>query len=301
MADRICAGELNVLTLTSEDRITFVRAMEMLKPSGTPLEMAVMQFVESAKLLDGASMIEATKFYLRHHPRHLPSRTVSEVVEEMLVAKEADGVSAVHLADLRWRVRRFATHFPGRIALVLGQELQNYLAGIKGSGRSKNNFHKMLKNLFHFAKSRGYLPKGLSEADDLVRAKEKPQPIAIYTSAEMANLLHHADEDLIPFLAVGAFAGLRTAEILRLDWSEVDLAGGLIEVKAPKAKTASRRLVPIAPDLKQWLTPLHQGSRKVIPFEQPSPKLKRLTGKEGVGVKWKHNVLRHSYTSYRVA
>ena len=301
VADRICAGELNVLTLTSEDRTAYVRAMEMLKPSGTPLEMAVMQFVVSAKLLDGASMIEATKFYLRHHPRHLPSRTVSEVVEEMLVAKEADGVSVVHLTDLRWRLRRFATHFPGRIAMVLGQELQNYLADIKGSGRSKNNVRKMLKNLFHFAQSRGYLPKGLTEADDLVRAKEKPQPIAIYTPAEMAKLLQHAEEDIIPFLAIGAFAGLRSAEILRLDWSEVDLAGDHIEVKASKAKTASRRLVPISPNLKQWLAPHHQGSGKVVVVEQVSWKLKKLTALESVGFKWKHNALRHSFISYRVA
>ena len=303
MADRICAGELNVLTLTSEDRITFVRAMEMLKPSGTPLEMAVMQFVESAKLLDGASMIEATKFYLRHHPRHLPSRTVSEVVEEMLVAKEADGVSVVHLTDLRWRLRRFATHFPGRIAMVLGQELQNYLADIKGSGRSKNNVRKMLKNLFHFAQSRGYLPKGLTEADDLVRAKEKPQPIAIYTPAEMAKLLQHAEEDIIPFLAIGAFAGLRSAEILRLDWSEVDLAGDHIEVKASKAKTASRRLVPISPNLKQWLAPHRQEDGKVVTLSDVNLnlRLRTLVKSEAVNIKWPHNGLRHSFISYRVA
>ena len=40
--------------------------------------------------------------------------------------------------------------------------------------------------------SRGYLPKGLTEADDLVRVKENAQPIAIYSPAEMAKLLHHA-------------------------------------------------------------------------------------------------------------
>ena len=301
IADRICAGELNVLTLTSEDRTAYVRAMEMLKPSGTPLEMAVMQFVETAKLLDGASMIEAAKCYLRVHPRHMPTRTVAQVVEEMLVAKEAEGLSEVHVRDLRGRLRKFAAQFQMPIAQVLGQNMQGYIADYKASGSTKNNVRKRLKALFHFAQSRGYLPKGLTEADDLVRVKEKVQPIAIYSPTEMAKLLNHADEDLIPFLAVGAFAGLRTAEILRLDWSEVDLAGGLIEVKATKAKTANRRLVPIAPNLKQWLAPLHQGSGKVIPFEQFSWKLKRLTAQESVGFKWKHNALRHSYISYRVA
>jgi len=61
-----------------EDRTAYLRAVEMLRPSGTPLESAVMQFVETRKLLDGASMLEAAKFYIRHYPRHLPTRTVSE-------------------------------------------------------------------------------------------------------------------------------------------------------------------------------------------------------------------------------
>ena len=133
---------------------------------------------------------------------------------------------------------------------------------------------------------------GPTEADDLTRCKETPTPISIYTPDEMANLLKHADEGIIPFLAIGAFAGLRHAEILRLDWGEIDLAGGLIEVKAAKAKTASRRLVPISPNLKKWLTPRHQGFGKVVLVEQVSGKLYDLTKKEEVGMTWKRNALR---------
>jgi integrase len=154
-------------------------------------------------------------------------------------------------------------------------------------------------NLFHFAQSRGYLPKGLTEADDLPRMKEASKPIGIFKPEEMAKLLNHAPEDLVPFLAIGAFAGLRHAEILRLDWSEVDLAGGHIELKATKAKTASRRLVPIPENLKQWLTPLHQGTGLVSATDQVSPKIKAVV--KASGVKWEKNGLRHSFISYRVA
>ena len=66
-------------------------------------------------------------------------------------------------------------------------------------------------------------------------------------------LLENADPALIPFLSIGAFAGLRHAELQRLDWSEVRLDDGFIEVKASKAKTASRRLVPIPDNFRLWL------------------------------------------------
>ena len=62
IANSLCAGELDILTLTNADRMAYVRAMAMLQPTGTPLEMAVMQFVESVRLLGGASLLEAAKF-----------------------------------------------------------------------------------------------------------------------------------------------------------------------------------------------------------------------------------------------
>ena len=116
-------------------------------------------------------------------------------------------------------------------------------------------------------------------------AKENSGAIAIFTPAEMAKLLTHADENLIPFLAIGAFAGLRHAELKRLDWSEVDLAGGHIEVKAEKAKTASRRLVPLSENLKQWLTPYHQGEGKVVSISDVNLALGKLTSSDKVKVK----------------
>jgi hypothetical protein len=44
-----------------------------------------------------------------------------------------------------------------------------------------------------------------------------------------------------------SFAGLRAKEISRLDWREVKVDRGFIEVTALKSKTASRRLVRTNP------------------------------------------------------
>jgi integrase len=105
--------------------------------------------------------------------------------------------------------------------------------------------------------------------------------------------------DTLPMLAIGAFAGLRDAEIKRLDWSEVDLERGHIEVKAQKAKSARRRLVSIQPNLSAWLRPYSSLQGCVAPNGNRK-KLDRVRTAAGLA-KWPRNGLRHSYASYRLA
>ena len=81
----------------------------------------------------------------------------------------------------------------------------------------------------------------------------------IFTVDELQGLLDAAlatEPDVVPMLALGAFAGLRDAEIKRLDWSEIDLRRGFVEVKANKAKTARRRIIQTQPNLAAWLATL---------------------------------------------
>ena len=306
VADRICAGELNVLSLTSADRTAYLRSVELLKPSGVPLEMAVMQFAEAERILQGRSLIEAAKYYARQHRTNVPAKRVSEVVEELLAAKEAEGLSEIYVSTLGYRLTPLGAAFNVPIALVQTSELGDYIRNLRRvegtgalSGVSKNCMRKSVRVLFRFAQLRGYLPKGRTEADELPRLKEQPAPIGIFTPVQMARLLSHASPDLIPTLAIGAFAGLRHAEILRLDWEEVDLAGGHIEIKARKAKTASRRLVPVSDNLRQWLAPYHNGSGRVVRLLKVHHLVRELSKK--AEVQWPHNGLRHSFISYRVA
>ena len=114
-------------------------------------------------------------------------------------------------------------------------------------------------------------------------------------------MLNHAPADYLPLLALGAFAGLRTAEAERLEWKDIDLAGGFITVAAGKAKTRSRRLVPILPTLRAWLATYAERRGKVWPDSDRARKRARREMLKASGVKWKDNALRHSFISYRLA
>jgi integrase len=65
-------------------------------------------------------------------------------------------------------------------------------------------------------------------------------------------------------LAIGAFAGVREAEIKRLNWSEVDQKHELIEIKSSKAKSARRRIIEMQPNLREWLRPYAELTGSVV-------------------------------------
>src|SRR4030095_13459315 len=72
------------------------------------------------------------------------------------------------------------------------------------------------------------------------------------------NRRYATNQGMLPFLVLGAFAGLRTAEIQRQLWSDINLERGFIRVTAAKGNTAQKRLVPIADNLKAWLQVCHR-------------------------------------------
>jgi integrase len=103
---------------------------------------------------------------------------------------------------------------------------------------------------------------------------------------------------LVPILAIGAFSGIRMAELNRLDWSAIDLDRRFIEVRAGQAKTASRRIIPISDNLAAWLTPLERRG-KVVKMPDLHNHVTALA--RALELDWPRNVLRHSFISYRIA
>jgi integrase len=158
----------------------------------------------------------------------------------------------------------------------------------------------MVVTLWRFAKQAGYLPRDRStEADGLPRVKAIGGEIEIFRPEDFAKLMAAAGEELVPFLAIGAFGGLRHAELLRLDLQELRLDQGFVEVKAEKAKTAQRRLVPIQPNLAAWLAPYRGQTGRACVWAHTGRKASDLA--KDLGISWPNNGLRHSYASYRLA
>jgi integrase len=124
---------------------------------------------------------------------------------------------------------------------------------LKVSDRTRLNYRLKVSQLFTFAERRGYIPKHANPVDHT----EKPEPVegevTIYNADEITALLAAASDDFRPCIALAAFAGLRTSEVLRMTWQDVDLVRGHIKASARKRGTPSRRFVTMPDNLRHWL------------------------------------------------
>lgn len=292
-------GELDALTLTNHDCLLYRRAEAVVKPTGRPLDMAALDYAEAAKLLGDDSLIEAVKFYLANKTKQVESRTVEQVFQELLENKKRNGRSKLYLTDLRLRLTRVAKAFRCPIHTVEPADIQRFLNGLKMKPRSRNNFRRVIGTLFRFAKVRRYVPPTHTGILEVERASGQSAEIQVFTADELTMLLATAKQDLIPAVAIGAFGGLRSEEIKRLEWSDFQWEHDEIEIRAAITKTGVRRLVPICETLKHWLLPHKKASGPVCPYKNFGNQLLKLAKK--AGLTWKRNGLRHSAISYRVA
>jgi len=301
-AAKLARGDVDAALLTGKDRLVYGRALEALRETGTPLDAAAYEYGEARKLLGGASLMDAARLYERHHSRNIVTKVVADAVDEMIAAKKAKGVSGVYLADLRYRLGVFKRACHCDVNSLVPGDVERFFAGLRQlAPRGYNNYLRILRTFFGFAQKQRWLSKEADLLAGVEKRNEKPTPVEIYTARELAELFEHAGTELAPCLALAAFAGLRTQEIMRLEWADVDRRPGFIEVGAHKAKTAARRLVPIADNLAKWLTIAVRTGSHVWPHKKSRlfAALSRTT--QAAKIKLKKNALRHSFISYRLA
>jgi integrase len=177
---------------------------------------------------------------------------------------------------------------------------------LEGASGTRNVHRQILWRLSAHCESRGYIPRGTNPvAATQTFNRKRAEPIEIWTPQEMRKLLSVAETDFVPVLAIGAFAGLRTSEILALDWRDVRLKERVIKVVHRKARCAGTRLAPIPDNLFAWLSPLANETGPVWPRgvewkerERTMTAAQNATAEAARLLPWRHNGLRHAFCSY---
>jgi integrase len=301
----------------SRDALAALQRLESFRQStgrAISLLAAVGEFIESSAKLGGRTLDEAVTGFLRSVVS-VKRKDIAGAVTEFLESdaprtKAVNGQRAQLAADYanhrKLQLRKFADTFPNTAVCDLTKEhLDKFINSFaEFAPKTRNHYRAAVGQFLRWSVRKDYLPvtHRLGEADGLRPEHANTGEISFYTPRELAALLENADDTLRPVIAVGGLAGLRSKELMRLDWADVWRVRGHIEITAGKSKTRQRRLVEICPALRAWLEPYR--ARKIGKF-WPGEERTFLEhyGElcEAAEITRKTNGLRHSFCSFHFA
>jgi integrase len=279
----------DAFSLPAASRIDATASLDIIARSSTP----------------NLTLRECVNFWFKHHAAATGDKTVREVVNELLATKKTAGLSERYLRDLRSRLGIFARGYgEEKIIDISASQVDAYVLDELShlSAKSKNNHRVLLRVLFNFAIDSGYLLE--VPITKKSKSKLKYGKPNIFTVDEAARLLSCCEDDILPAVALGLFAGLRPeAELWRLDWSKIHLDRKKIDVDETKDKGdhASVRWVDMPDALVAWLLPHQKRSGPICPLDRAYYSRIR-KAKKAAGInRPTPDGLRHSFCSYHYA
>lgn len=278
------------------------------------------------------SLTEAVELAEKFRTPDSGTLSVKEAIEKCAGEKLKLKRSTHTLYDLKTRWKRFSDFLPAAkqkaVHSITTEDVERFVKSCKLAPLGQRNMVRALSSLFSWCVSAKVMPANpalkwdFSEAKKVLARDREPR---ILTITEAENILRIAAAgqskvmeigkqptsllpgEMIPFVTIGLFAGLRPFEARRFRWewiwwgdAEKENHDPHFDVPASITKTGHARHVPIEPVVAEWLLPYKKESGLLVPpaFERKFAMFSKLCWKEAG---WPEDVLRHSYASYLLA
>jgi len=251
-------------------------------------------------MLNGVPLDRAVKAYLESNPSETKGIRIPALLEEFLANSPKN--------TIRDLLKRFASKITKPIALVTSHDIDEYLSNPTYAPLNRYKQRSAIMALFNYARIKGYLSEDRKHAAEKSHEiKLKIPPVEIYSPDQAEAMLTLCEKSLVPFLAIGLFAGIHPDEIARLKWENIDWVGGNIRLDREITKTNQSRLAPLMPNLAEWLAPYKDLKGNILastksryPTTLISPWLASQENPR-LPAKWIDNGMRHSFASYHLA
>lgn len=261
----------------------------------------------------GFTLSDAVDYALKHMKKG-ETKTLQEACDFVVSRKSQDGTSEKHIKGMRSIFKRVCEDLGRKeIHTLTREQIEEWQTDQDDvSLNTRISYARHLNIVFNEAVDRGWC---LSNPVAKLKRSSKPNGDVTFWKPEiLVKLLAatlKAEPELVAPLAIKAFAGLRTSELLRLTWDRVTF--DKIHITAKTAKNRRNRGIPVQPVLAEWLKHAKQAE-KVKPSEAnesngtPKPvvplsdngwfeAIQRICAT--AEIKAPPNVLRHSFATYR--
>jgi integrase len=217
-------------------------------------------------------------------------------------AADVDPRSDSHRQKVEIFTRAFPKAFKGVVADIQAAALRRWIRGRSDNGNTQAMYYRYCKSFFAYLRANRLIP------DDPMTAVPAPKTSPgrnILKPDQMRALLELELPDAVrAYLLLGGFAGLRTEEMLRMDWASVDCKTGQIHVAPGVMKDSGgfdQRIVDFTEPLRKRKVWLRKQSGPVIPMASETFHTHKRRACQDVLSSWPDNALRHSFATYHLA
>ena len=250
----------------------------------------------------------AAAFYAKHHQTVDSNNGVSHLIESYLGEMErrvTDGtLRPTTYKDSISRLKPLKDTL-GHLAIdaVSDTDLQKMLTKYKPLNRA--NYQRYFSMFFRWA-VRKKLIKG-NPVELLAPIPLNANAPEIYTPDQVRSVMKEIAKNkgeqrqILPYMALAFFAGIRPDELTRLNWKDISLTDGVIHVRADVSKTKKARFIEMPKNLRQWLAICPNRKGLVFPFPDSARRRWRKEVHKTAKVPLIRDGARHSMATYYMA
>jgi site-specific recombinase XerD len=295
-------------------RVEIRRALESIEAIGLSILPACQLFAQAVATLGTHQHLLAACDYWKRNAaaRLITAKLVTDGISEYQAGRQRQISFRRHKTETTY-FKAFKKQFATKLLHEIEPaDVEDFLNQTEKWGTvTRNDFLTSLSAFYRHAHLRRWAPKEHNPATAIKRRRNPTNTIQIFEPAEaqqMFDRLSVKAPEIIPFLALWCFAGIRKDEIGRMTWAQVNqgLTSGFIELQANQTKTGEGRIVPVMDNLRAWLTAFGRETGTVMPafwltatksaenrMDDISRSISRRTG-----ITWKENGPRHSFGTY---
>ncbi|MDF7824070.1 tyrosine-type recombinase/integrase [Pontiellaceae bacterium B12227] len=270
------------------------------------------QRIDALEALDrlqdyGVTLLASADYYIKHHQEVSVDNGLSPLIERYLTA-QLEKVNKEKLRkrsydDMIKRLKPFKDKL-GHMAIdaIEGKDIDRLMDANGYEDVNRRNYKRYLSVFFNWAVKNKLTPSNpVLDTEFIDVVKRKPR---IYTPAQTKKIMKKAEElrpELVPYLSIAFFAGIRPEEITRLTWQDIDLEIGDIHLKPEQTKTHAERIVHIHGNLREWLARYWKDKGLVFPYSESSLKRWRSEIYRKAEVDSIQDGARHSFATFYLA
>lgn len=233
--------------------------------------------------------------------------TMKSAVRDYVLSKATK--SDNHRKKIERVTKALIEAFPGAVSAITPMAAARWFSMIEGSPTTRAGWHRYASGFFAWCVDMEILERNPMRRVESPRAEAKR---SLISAKELAELLaEEMSDSLRAWFLLGAFGGLRSIEVARMRWEDIDPKADQILVRREVSKQSSglpERIVDFTEPLKRRAD-FFKGktgrivTQKSLMIYKERAELVRRVHDEG-RVPWSmfpENALRHSYATYHLA